>query len=120
MNLYVDDHLAEPGLVGALRKAGHTVVRPADAQRSGASDARHLEYAILHGLAVLTADRRDYRDLHDVVRACGGHHSGILIVRFDNDPTRDMTPRHIVRALANLERAALALADQLVVVNHWR
>jgi hypothetical protein len=74
MNLYVDDNLTDPGLAGALRKAGHTVVRPADVQRSGARDARHLEYAILHALVLLTADRRDFEDLHDVIRAAGGRH----------------------------------------------
>jgi predicted nuclease of predicted toxin-antitoxin system len=120
MNLYVDDHLTAPGLAGALRRPGHTVVRPTDAQRSGATDARHLEYAILQGLVVLTADRRDFWDLHDVVRASGGHHPGILIVRFDNDRTRDMKPKHIVRAIGNLEQAGIDLRDQITVLNHWR
>jgi predicted nuclease of predicted toxin-antitoxin system len=120
MNLYVDDNLTDPNLAGALRKAGHVVVRPADVQRSGASDARHLECAILRGLVVLTADRRDFWDLHDVVRVCGGHHPGILIVRFDNDRMRDMKPKHIVRAIANLEKAGIDPRDQLIVLNHWR
>jgi hypothetical protein len=120
MNLYVDDHLAGAALAGSLRQASHAVVLPADVQRSGVSDARHLEYAILHALVMLTADRRDFEDLHDVIRAAGGRHPGLVVVRFDNDPTRDMKPKHIVRALANLEQAGVPVADQLIVLNQWR
>lgn len=120
MNLYLDDHMAGSALVGLLRKAGHVVVCPADVQQSGTSDARHLEYAILHDLVMLSADRRDFWELHDVILAAGGRHPGILIVRFDNDPTRDMKPGHIAGALAKLERAGVPIASQLIVLNHWR
>ena len=91
-----------------------------DVQLSGATDARHFEHAIRNGLIVLTADRRDFWDLHDVVQTSGGHHPGIFVVRFDNDPTRDMRPKHIVRALGRLEQAGLTLGDQVTVLNHWR
>jgi len=38
-----------------------------------------------------------------VVRTGHGAHPSILIILFDNDPTRDMLPRHIVTAIAHLE-----------------
>jgi hypothetical protein len=38
-------------------------------------------------------------------------HSGILIIRLDNDPTRDMTPRHIITVITHLE-AAKGLAGE--------
>jgi hypothetical protein len=120
MDLYVDDHLTDPNLSALLRGAGHTVTRPADVQRSGVSDARHFEFAIRHSCVVLTADRRDFRELHEVVLAASGHHPGILIVRFDNDTKRDMKPAHIVRALAKLDRARVPIADELIILNHWR
>jgi hypothetical protein len=120
MELYVDDNLTEPGLTGMLRRAGHTVIRPADVQRSGVSDARHMEFAIRHSYVVLTADRRDFRELHDVIIAAGGHHPGILIVCYDNDPKRDMRAGHIVRALTKLERAGIPVAKELIILNHWR
>ncbi len=120
MNLYLDDHFTDSRLVGALRKAGHIVVQPMDVQRAGASDARHFEYAILNGITTLSADRSDFGDLHDVVMAAGGHHAGILVVRFENDPTKDMQPKHIVRAIGKLERAGIDLRDHFIVLNHWR
>lgn len=120
MNLYLDDNVADPALAGLLRRAGHHVVRPADAQRLGVSDARHLEFAIRSGLAVLTADRDDFRELHDLVQASGGTHHGILLVRFEKDQKRNMRPKHIVTAIAKLERASYPIAGAVVVLNQWR
>ena len=120
MNLYLDDNVANPALADLLRRAGHHVVRPADAQMLGVSDARHLEFAIRSALAVLTADRQDFRELHDLVRASGGTHHGILLVRFEKDRKRNMRPKHILAAIAKLERASFPIAGDVVVLNHWR
>jgi len=120
MNLYLDDNRVDARLHGLLRKAGHTVVRPADAQLSGASDARQLEHAIRNGLAVLTADRLDFWELHGLVLAAGGHHPGILFVRFDNDRSRDMRAHHIVRAIGKLERSGIPTVDRVIELNRWR
>jgi hypothetical protein len=62
----------------------------------------------------------DFLDLHEVVQTAHGTHPGILIVRFDNDPTRDMTPRHIVSALSRLGAAAVPLESHVYILNHWR
>ena len=43
---------------------------------------------------------------------------GILIIRFDNDPTRDMTPRHIVTAIARLESAGVPSENQVHILHH--
>jgi predicted nuclease of predicted toxin-antitoxin system len=120
MNLYLDDNSANPMLVAMLRRAGHTVAVPADVGLSGASDARHLDSAIRATRVVLTADRDDFRELHDLVLNSGGSHPGILLVRYDNDPKKDMKPRHIVAAIAKLERSGLPLRDQIIVLNQWR
>ncbi len=120
MNLYLEDNQLDASLVSMLRRDGHTVVRPGDAGLRGASDVRHLEYAIRADLAVLTADSTDFRDLHDLVLTSGGKHPGVLVVRFDNDPKRDMQPKHIARAVANLERSGAPIANQVTVLNHWR
>ena len=42
-------------------------------------------------------------DLHDLFVAAAGHHAGILIVRFDNDPRRNLTERGIATAISMLE-----------------
>jgi len=44
----------------------------------------------------------------------------ILIVRFDNDPTRDMTQRGIVAAVTRIESSRMSLGSQFVIVNQWR
>ena len=120
MKIYLDDNLDDRTLAALLVKAGHTVVRPSDAGLAGESDVRHLEYAIRHGLTVLTSDRRDFRELHQLVLTAGGGHPGILLVRYDNDLTRDMKPKHIVAAIGKLGRAAAPVIDQIVVLNQWR
>lgn len=120
MNLYVDDNLAKAELVGMLAGAGHQVILPADAALGGKSDSQHFEYAIRSQLIVLTADRSDFADLDRLVRSAGGHHPGILIVRFDGDSRRDMKSKHLVRAIANVEAAGITMHDQVVVLNQWR
>ena len=120
MNLYLDDDCAKAALVARLRKAGHKVSVPADASLSGAADARHFLHAVLHGLIVLTRNHDDFEDLHQVVQATRGQHTGILTVRFDNDPTRDMKDGEIIRAIRNLERSGCATAKELHILNHWR
>jgi hypothetical protein len=84
------------------------------------SDPRHLVSCAVHGLALLTRDHGDFLDLHNLVRATQGRHRGILVVRADNDPSRDMKDRDIVRALMNLEGAQIAIENEFHILNHWR
>ncbi|MBI1831480.1 MAG: DUF5615 family PIN-like protein [Planctomycetes bacterium] len=120
MNLYVDDNTCKSLLVSLLRKAGHQVTVPSDVGTSGVSDARHLVYALTHALLVLTKDHNDFEDLHLVVQASHGQHPGILAIRLDNDASRDMKDRDIVRAIGNLERAGVPVANEFHVLNQWR
>lgn len=120
MNLYCDDNLLDKALVAMLRKARHQVLLPKDVNLSSASDARHLEYAIRNGLVLLTKDSEDFDDLHQLVLTSGGRHFGVIVIRFDNDPAKDMKPKHIVAAIAKLESSGLTLDNQLVILNHWR
>ncbi len=120
MRLYLDDNITGRPLVSLLRKAGHAVVVPGEVGLTGATDPRHFVAAIESDLVLLTHDRKDFRDLHDLVVASGGGHSGVLIVRADNDPTRDMTPRGITTAIGKLEASGVSLVNQVYVLNHWR
>jgi hypothetical protein len=120
MNLYLDDDSAKASLVRLLRKAGHQVAIPADAGISGVSDPRHLIHCVGQNLVLLTRNHDDFEDLHLLVQETGGKHPGLLVVRSDNDPSRDMKDRDIVRALANLEQAAVPIANELHILNHWR
>jgi hypothetical protein len=58
--------------------------------------------------------------LHDLVQSTHGQHMGIVAVRSDNDPNRDMKDRDIIRALRNLEGAGVPIANEFHVLNHWR
>ena len=120
MRIYLDDNTTDPVLVAELRKRGHGVVLPSDAALSGVTDARHFVHAIQGNLVVLTRDYDDFADLHDVVLAAGGEHPGILLVRFDGDPTKDMKPGGISTAVDRIEASGLPLINQLFVLNHWR
>lgn len=120
MRIYLDDNFTDRALGGALRKAGHTVVQPADHGLSGASDTRHLECAIREGLTLLTKDRVDFGDLHQLLKAARGAHHGIIVVRYENNTVRDMRTNHVVLALGKLESAGLPLASEWIVLNQWR
>ena len=84
------------------------------------SDPRVLAWAIRQGLPVLTRDSEDFKDLHHLVMTAGGHHPGMLIVRFDADPRHNMSHRQIGVAITKLESASVPVADQVHVLNHWR
>ena len=83
MNLYLDDNITDRRLVAYLRNAGHTVTIPRAVNKSGATDPRHLEYAILNGLAFLTEDESDFTELHDLIRVAGGAHHGIILIHLE-------------------------------------
>jgi hypothetical protein len=120
MNLYLDDDMAKASLVARLRAAGHQAVLPGDVALLGAWDPRHLLHAIEHALSLVSRNHDDFKDLHLLVRAANGRHAGILIVRADNDPRRDMKDGDIVRALQNLEKAGAPIANEFHILNHWR
>jgi predicted nuclease of predicted toxin-antitoxin system len=120
MNLYLDDDSAKSALVARLTKAGHQVVIPADASLSGAADPRHFLYTVRQTLVLLTRNHDDFEDLHLLVQATHGRHPGIVAIRFDNDPTRDMNDAEIVRALRNLEQSGAPVDNEFHILNHWR
>jgi predicted nuclease of predicted toxin-antitoxin system len=120
MNLYLDDDTAATLVARLLRKAGHDVQLPVDAGMVGKDDAIHLTYAIQQARVCMTKNHRDFENLHELLMSAQGHYPGILVIRQDNDPTRDLSPRGIVRARNKLLAAGVPLADNLHVLNHWR
>ena len=120
MNLYLDDNTEKASLVSILRRAGHQVTLPADIGMSGAPEPRHLGACGSGDLVLLTRDYDDFLDLHDLVQDTHGRHAGILVIRSDNDASRDMKDRDFVRAIANLEAANAPIANEFNVLNHWR
>lgn len=120
MNLYLDEDSVASALVGVLRRAGHDVELCHEAGLAGLSDPRNLRHAILSQRILFSFNHDDFEDLHELVLVSGGHHPGIFVVRKDNDPTRDLTPGGIVRAIEKLQKSGLPIVDSFHVLNHWR
>lgn len=120
MRILIDENMSSRRLADRLRAAGHEVVLATDVGLATVSDARVMARAAAEGRPVLTRDHGDFADLHDLVIAVGGHHPGVLVVRFDNDPRHNLTERAIAMALGNLESSGTAITDQIHVLNHWR
>jgi hypothetical protein len=120
MRIYLDDDSAAGLLARLLQQAGHDVQRPVDVGKVGEDDSVHLTHAIRENRACLSHNYRDFENLHDLIVAANGHHPGIVVVRRDNNPKRDLTDRGIVRAIGKLLAAGVPIADQFIVLNHWR
>jgi hypothetical protein len=121
MRLYLDDDSADPNLVRLLRPDGHDVQIPADVGLTGRNDQAHLAHAIRERRALLTRNADDFEDLHDlIVFAATGHHAGIVVVLFDNNPRNNMNAGDIARAVRNLEKAGVAITDSYHELNHWQ
>lgn len=120
MRLYLDDDSASGLLTRLLRQAGHDVRLPIDVGLAGAHDGTHLAKAVVENRVLLTHNYDDFEALHDLVKTVGGHHPGILTVRKDNNPKRDLNDHGIVRAIAKLLVAGVPLTDEFYTLNHWR
>jgi hypothetical protein len=120
MRLYLDDDSASALLVRLLRQAGHDVQIPIDVGMGGEDDPVHLAHAIRDARVLLSGNHHDFENLHDLILVAQGHHSGILVVRKDNDPKRDLSVPGIVRAIGKLLVSKAPVADHLNILNHWR
>jgi hypothetical protein len=87
----------------------------------GSSDQVHLAHAIRQRRALLSRNYRDFESLHDlIIFAANGHHEGILLVRFDQNPRNNMSAGDNARAVRNLEAAGVAIPDSYFELNHWQ
>jgi hypothetical protein len=75
---------------------------------------------VLDGRVLLTHNSDDFEELHNLVQVTGGHHPGVLVVRRDNNPKRDLNQKGTVRAIGKLLAAGVPIADQFIILNHWR
>jgi predicted nuclease of predicted toxin-antitoxin system len=120
MKVYLDDDSADALLVTLLRQAGHDVQVPADVGMTGEYDSVHLIQAVRDGRVLLTHNHDDFQNLHELIMQVQGHYPGVFVVRRDNDPTRDLKPAGMVRAIRSLLAAGVAVRDQLHILNQWR
>ena len=86
----------------------------------GSLKVEQLTCAIGERCACLSRNYEDFEELHLLIAQAQGHHFGILIVRRENDPTRDLTPKGIVAAIRKLDSAGVPVENEYVVLNQWR
>jgi predicted nuclease of predicted toxin-antitoxin system len=120
MRLYLDDNIASPLLARLLTNAGHDVQLPVDVGMRGQDDPVHLTHAIAEGRVCLSQDYSDYQKLHNLVMEATGHHPGILVVRKDNDPKRDLKAPGILQAIGKLVASGQSISDCYHILNQWR
>ncbi|HVS36266.1 MAG TPA: DUF5615 family PIN-like protein [Gemmataceae bacterium] len=120
MKIYLDDDSAAALLVRLLKADGHDVVYPDQVGYGGKPDPAHFLFAIQNRRVLLTGNNDDFELLHDLVLGAGGRHPGLLVVRKDNDRKRDLDARRIARALRKLIQSGAPIADELIILNHWR
>jgi hypothetical protein len=119
MRLYLDDDSASTLLARLLRQARHDVRLPSEVVgMAGADDPVHLAQPIREDRILLSHNHHDFEDLHNLLMVGRGHHPGILAVRKDNNPKRDLDEKRIVRAIAKLLVAGVELTDHFYVLNH--
>jgi hypothetical protein len=120
MRLYLDEDIAAGILCTLLQKAGHDVQTPADVGLAGRWDPIQLRNAIEKQRLLLSYNYADFEDLHFLVQAAKGMHPGIIVVRREKDPRKNMSVGDIVRALRKLEGAGLSSSNQYFILNHWK
>jgi predicted nuclease of predicted toxin-antitoxin system len=120
MRFEIDENLSSPRLTSWLLAQGHDPIQAGDVGLLSTTDARVFRWAIIQAVPVLTRDSEDFEDLHDLVQSAGGHHSGVLVVRFDNDPRHNLTDRGIATAISKLEASGVPIGDRVHVLNQWR
>jgi predicted nuclease of predicted toxin-antitoxin system len=120
MNFYLDEDIADHVLVRFLEKNGHDIMSAASAKMLGRDDAVQFGYAIRNERVLITGNHDHFEALHLLILEARGHHPGVLVIRSDNDPRRDFTPRGIASAIGKFLASGLDLVDNLVVLNQWR
>ena len=115
LKLLIDEDSLELLLVTLLRKAGHDVITVNEVGLSGQSDRVVFDYACRQKRLLLTRNYDDFQSLHEA----NPIHPGICVVYGDANPSKQMSFKAIVKALANLEASGLPLANQFIALNHW-
>jgi hypothetical protein len=118
--MLLDENFSDPRLAARLRAKGRDPTLAPDVGLLSVSDPRVLISCIAESIPVLTRETDDFEDLHDLAIAAAGHHAGILIVRFDNDPRQNLTDRGIGTAITKLDPSRIEIRDGIHALTQWR
>jgi hypothetical protein len=120
MRVYLDDDLDSNALIGLLQSAGHEVTSPRGVGNRCIDDEDHLRFVAANSLTLLTANAKDFTDLHEEWTKRQLRHCGILIVYRENNPARDMTYRQIAEAVTKIEQSGMPMENACYNLNFWR
>ena len=115
LKLLIDEDSQAKPLIKMLREAGHDVVTVNEVGLKGKIDPLVLDYARNNERILLTHNCRDFEALHQQ----DPNHQGILAIYQEADSSKNMSRQAIIKAIANLEAAALDLSSQFIALNHW-
>jgi predicted nuclease of predicted toxin-antitoxin system len=111
----MDEDSQDKILVRLLRRAGHDVITVNEVGLTGQQDPVVLDYARQTLRLLFTFNCDDFQVLHEA----NPNHPGILVVYHNDDFSKDMGFKAIIRAIANLEAANIPLINQFMTLNHW-
>ena len=115
LQLLIDEDSQAKPLVSLLRKSGHDVETANEAGLSGKEDFLVLDYARVKNRILLTQNCDDFEALHQA----NSEHPGILAVYQNNDRSKNMSRKELVKAIANIETAGITFANQFISLNQW-
>ncbi len=115
LRLLIDEDTQAKLLVILLKLAAHDVVTVNDVGLMGKIDPLVLDWARQENRVLLTQNCDDYEALHGV----NPNHPGILAIYNENDPSKNMSFKEIIKAIANLEATMIPLTNQFIALNHW-
>ncbi|NJN93643.1 MAG: DUF5615 family PIN-like protein [Anaerolineales bacterium] len=115
VKLYLDEDSINRALIKALRSRDVDILSAQEADRMGAFDEEHLDFATSLNRTVFTFNTRDFAQLHTLYLAVGRHHAGIIV----SDQAQIGV---IVRRLLKLlnARSAAEMQDRLEYLSNWR
>lgn len=131
LRLLIDEDSQAKPLVSLLKKAGHDVETANEAGLSGKEDFLVLSYARTANRVLLTQNCDDFEGegcavarripnhLVEALHQANSKHPGILAIYQNNNRSKDMSRKELVKAIANIETAGIALANQFISLNQW-
>ncbi|MDQ3688428.1 MAG: DUF5615 family PIN-like protein [Chloroflexota bacterium] len=109
----MDEDVRSDELLNRLRASGHDII----AVDKGLADQELWDLAQQRDAPVLTRNTADFIGLAH----SGVEHAGLLALFAEGNPTRDMKPGAIARAIDRIDtRYPAGLRDLIVVVNQHR
>lgn len=115
LRLLIDEDSQAKLLITLLKQASHDIITVNEESLSGQPDEIVFDYAQREKRLILTRNYDDFQALHNA----NPNHSGILVICEDQNTSKNLSFKEIVKALANLETANIPLANQFIALNHW-